>query len=118
MMRRWTPCVVAAAMLFAAEATAAESPRTTDLEILANGKLILRGELIDDMDDVVARLRVMREQEPPFELSLKLPKTFSFDTFAPVIKMLQGMGLGLLDDIRKPFAAPEPKAEAFEGRTI
>ena len=66
-----------------------------DLEILADGQLILRGELIDGMDDLEARLRIMREREPPFELSIKLPKSFSFASIASVLKMIQEMGLGL-----------------------
>ena len=96
-MTHWTRiCIVTGLLTFAAEtAGAAAPPRTTDLEILANGQLILRGELIDGIDDLEARLRIMREQEPPFELSIKLPKTINLDAFAPFMKML--------DDFRARF---------------
>jgi len=102
-------------MLIAVEATAAETPkRTMDLEILANGQLLLRGELIDGVDDLEAKLRVMREREPPFELSIKLPKTFSFASIASVMKMIQDMGLslGLTGETRKPAPA-EPESSTI-----
>jgi hypothetical protein len=94
---RWAKIgVVAGLMMFAAQtALAAAPPRTMDLEILANGQVLLRGELIDGMDALEARLRVMRENEPPFELSLRLPKTINLDAFAPFMKML--------DDLRARF---------------
>jgi len=96
MLRYWTPLCVAAAMLVAVQATAAETPKPTmDLEILSNGKVLLRGELIDGIDELEAKLRVMRENEPPFELSLKLPKTIDLDAFTPFFKML--------DDFRARF---------------
>jgi hypothetical protein len=80
----------------AVQATAAETPpRTMDLEIVSNGQLLLRGELIDNIDDLEAKLRVMREDEPPFELSIKLPKTIDLDAFTPFFKML--------DDLRARF---------------
>jgi hypothetical protein len=88
--------IVAGLLFFTAQtAEAASAPRTMDLEIMANGQLLLRGEIIDNMDDLEARLRVMRENEPPFELSIKLPKTINLDAFAPFMKML--------DDLRARF---------------
>jgi hypothetical protein len=88
--------IVAGLLMFAAyPANAAPAPRTMDLEIMANGQLLLRGEIIDNMDDLEAKLRVMRENEPPFELSIKLPKTINLDAFAPFMKML--------DDLRARF---------------
>ena len=93
----WTRICLAAGLLsFSAQtAEAASVPRTMDLEIMANGQLLLRGEIIDNMDDLEAKLRVMRENEPPFELSIKLPKTINLDAFAPFMKML--------DDLRARF---------------
>ena len=94
---RWIQIGILAGLLtFAAQtAEAAPPPRTMDLEILANGKVILRGELIDGMDELEAKLRVMRENEPPFELSIRLPKTIDLDAFTPFFKML--------DDFRARF---------------
>jgi hypothetical protein len=84
--------IIAGFIAFTAQtAEAAAPPRTMDLEILANGQLLLRGELIDSIDALEARLRVMRENEPPFELSLRLPKTFNIDLSA-IMKALQGFG--------------------------
>ena len=89
----WTRiCIAAGLLAFAAQmAEAATPPRTMDLEILANGQLLLKGELIDSMDALEAKLRVMRQNEPPFELSLRLPKTFNID-LSPIMKALQGFG--------------------------
>lgn len=112
MLRNWTPLCVAAAMLVSVQAMAAETPkRTMDLEILSNGQLLLRGELIDGINDLEAKLRVMRDREPPFELSIKLPKIFSFASFASVMKMIEDMGLslGLTGEARK---APPPEPES------
>ena len=96
MLKRSTLLGIAAALLLSAQATAAETRKPTmDLEILANGQLLLRGELIDGIDDLEAKLRVMRENEPPFELSIRLPKTIDLDAFAPFFKML--------DDLRTRF---------------
>jgi len=88
--------IVAGLLMFAAHAAnAAPAPRVMDLEITANGQVLLRGEIIDNMDDLEARLRIMRENEPPFELGIKLPKTINLDAFAPFMKML--------DDLRTRF---------------
>src|SRR6185503_3586619 len=89
----WTRILIAAGLLAlgAQTAYAAEPPRTMDLEILSNGQLLLRGELIDSIDALEARLRIMRENEPPFELSLRLPKTFNIDLSA-IMRALQGFG--------------------------
>jgi hypothetical protein len=114
----WTRvCIVAGLLAFAAQtAEAASAPRTMDLEILANGQLLLKGELIENMDDLEAKLRVMRENEPPFELSIRLPKTISLDAFAPLMKML--------DDLRARFGlignggTPKPAPAAPESSTI
>ena len=96
MLKHWTPLCVAAAMLLSAQAMAAETPKPTmDLEILSNGKVLLRGELIDGINDLEAKLRVMRENEPPFELSIKLPKTISFASIASMMKVIQDMGMSL-----------------------
>ena len=96
MLKRSTLLGIAAALLLSAQATAAETRKPTmDLEILANGQLLLRGELIDGIDELEAKLRVMRQNEPPFELSVKLPKTIDLDAFAPFFKML--------DDLRARF---------------
>jgi len=89
-------CIVAGLLTFATQAAeAASAPRTMDLEILANGQLVLRGELIDGIDNLEAKLRIMREHEPPFELSIRLPKTFSFESIASIMNVIQGMGLRL-----------------------
>ena len=105
----WSPiCIVAGLLTLAAQAAeAAAPPRTMDLEILANGRLLLRGELIDSADALEARLRVLREREPPFELRLRLPKTFTLD-IAAMLKTLESMGdrLGLLGNDR---ARPAPR---------
>jgi hypothetical protein len=91
-MSFWRVCVVAGLLTFASQtAVAASAPRSFDLEILTNGQLLLRGEIIDNLDDLEAKLRVMREHEPPFELSFKLPKTISLDAFAPIMKMIEGL---------------------------
>lgn len=97
MQVRWIQIGILACLLtFAAQtAEAASPPRTMDLEIVSNGQVLLRGELIDNIDDLEAKLRVMRENEPPFELSIKLPKTIDLDAFAPFFKML--------DDLRARF---------------
>jgi hypothetical protein len=95
-------------MLTAPVANAAPAQRSFDLEILSNGHLLLRGELVDNMNDLEAKLRVMRENEPPFDLSIRLPKTINLDAFAPVMKML--------DDLRARFGfttnsgTPKPAA--------
>ncbi len=89
-------CIVACLLTFAAQAAeAAAPPRTMDIEILANGQLLLRGELIDGIDDLEAKLRIMRSNQPPFELSIKLPKTFSFASIASAMKVIERMGLSL-----------------------
>ena len=110
MLNRSTLLGIAAALLLSVHATAAETAKPTmDLEILANGQLLLRGELIDGIDDLEAKLRVMRQNEPPFELSIKLPKTFSFQSLSSVMKTLEDMGknLGLMrDDRSKPAPIP------------
>jgi len=101
--------IVAGLLTFAAQtAYAAAPPRTMDLEILANGQVLLRGELIDGMNDLEAKLRVMRENEPPFELSIKLPKTINLDAFAPFMKMLDDVRarFGLTGDSGTPKPAP------------
>jgi hypothetical protein len=56
----------------------------------------------------------MRDREPPFELSIKLPKTFSFASIASVMKMIQDMGLspGLTGETRKPAPA-EPESSTI-----
>jgi len=89
----WTRILIAAGLLAltAQTAEAAAPPRTMDLEILSNGQLLLRGELIDSMDALEARLRIMRETQPPFELSLRLPKTLNIDLSA-IMRALQGFG--------------------------
>ena len=89
----WTRISIAAGLLAltAQTADAAAPPRTMDLEILSNGQVLLRGELIDSIDALEARLRIMRENEPPFELSLRLPKTFNIDLSA-IMRALQGFG--------------------------
>ena len=90
--------IVAGLLLFAAQtakAAPATAPRSFDLEILSNGQVLLRGEIIDNMDDLEAKLRIMRENEPPFDLSIRLPKTINLDAFAPFMKML--------DDLRARF---------------
>ncbi len=97
-------------------ADAASPPRTMDIEILANGQLLLRGELIDGMDELEAKLRIMRAQEPPFELSLKLPKTFDFASIASVMKTIREMGtrLGLTGDREPSKRAPaEPDSSTI-----
>ena len=88
--------IIAGLFVFAAHAAnAAPAPKSFDLEILSNGQVLLRGEIIDNMDDLEARLRIMRENEPPFDLSIRLPKTINLDAFAPFLKML--------DDLRARF---------------
>jgi len=104
--------IMAGLLVFVAyAANAAPAPRTMDLEIMANGQLLMRGEIIDNMDDLEAKLRVMRENEPPFELSIRLPKTINLDAFAPFMKML--------DDLRARFGFignSEPPKPAPAGR--
>jgi len=98
-------------MFVSVQATAAETPKPTmDLEILSNGQLVLRGEIIDGIDDLEAKLRIMRAEQPPFELSLKLPKTFSFESIASMMKVIQNMGLslGLIGNSEAPKPAPVP----------
>ena len=117
MLKRRTQLCIAAAMLVSVQATAAETPkRTMDLEILANGQLLLRGEIIDGMDDLEAKLRIMRAQEPPFELSIKLPKTFSFASIATVMKAIQDMGLSL--GLTGSGEAPKPAPIELDRSTI
>ena len=104
--------IMAGLLVFVAyAANAAPAPRTMDLEIMANGQLLMRGEIIDNMNDLEAKLRVMRENEPPFELSIRLPKTINLDAFAPFFKML--------DDLRARFGFignSEPSKSAPAGR--
>ena len=103
-----TRILIAAGLLaFAAQtAHAAAPPRTMDLEILSNGQVLLRGELIDSSDALEARLRIMRENEPPFELSLRLPKTFNIDLSA-IMRALQGFGFHF-GPIGNSSAPPKP----------
>jgi hypothetical protein len=108
-MSIWRVCIVAGLLTLAAQtANAASPPPTMDLEILANGQLLLRGELIDNMNDLEAKLHVMRENEPPFELSIKLPKTINLDVFAPFFKMLDDLRarLGLIGNGEPSKPAP------------
>jgi hypothetical protein len=108
-MSFWRACIVAGLLTFAAQtADAASAPRTMNLEILANGQVLLRGELIDSMDALEAKLRIMRENEPPFDLSIRLPKTINLDAFAPFMKMLDDLRarLGLIGNGGTPKPAP------------
>jgi hypothetical protein len=66
-----------------------------ELEILANGQLLLSGQIIDGIDDLEARLRVLRQGEAPLELRLKLPKYFAFDMIAAIAQIVQRMGMSL-----------------------
>ena len=108
--------IVAGLLVFAAHTgNAAPAPRSFDLEILANGQLLLRGEIIDNMNDLEAKLRVMRENEPPFDLSIRLPKTINLEAFAPFFKML--------DDLRARFGftgsqPPKPTPDDPDTSTI
>ena len=104
----WTrTCLAAGLLAFAAQtAQAAAPPRTMDLEILSNGQVLLRGELIDSIDALEARLRIMRENEPPFELSLRLPKTFNIDLSA-IMRALQGFGFHF-GPVGNSSAPPKP----------
>ena len=109
----WTRIGIAAGLLALTVQTAdaAASPRTMDLEILANGQLLLRGEIIDGIDDLEAKLRIMRDREPPFELSIRLPKTIDLDAFAAFFKMLDGLRarFGLrFGPVGNPSAPPQP----------
>ena len=109
----WTRISIAAGLLAltAQTADAAAPPRTMDLEILANGQLLLRGEIIDGIDDLEAKLRIMREREPPFELSIRLPKTIDLDAFAPFFKMLDDLGSRFdfrFGPVGNPGAPPQP----------
>jgi hypothetical protein len=112
----WTRIAIAAGLLaFTAQtAEAAAPPRTMDLEILANGKLLLRGELIESMDNLEAKLRIMRENQPPFELSIRLPKTI--DAFAPLMKLLEDFRLRF-GPIGNPNP-PKPLPAASDSSTI
>ena len=118
----WTRVCIAAGLLALAaqSAQAAEPPRTTDLEIRANGQLVLRGELIDSMDDLEARLRIMRESEPPLDFRLKVPKTFTFDTIAAIAQIVQrmGMSLGFIGNFGAPAETPKPTPAGSDDSTI
>ncbi len=77
--------IMAGLLVFAAHAAnAAPAPRVMDLEIMANGQVLLRGEIIDNMDDLEAKLHVMRENEPPFELSIKIAEDHQSRRLRPV----------------------------------
>jgi hypothetical protein len=114
----WTRIGIAAAlMMFGAQtADAASPPRTMDLEILANGQVLLRGEIVESIDDLEARLRVMRENEPPFEIGIRLPKTINLDAFAPFMKLLDDLRsrLGLIGN----GGASKPAPVEIERSTI
>jgi len=112
--------IIAGLLLFTALSTnaapapaPAPTPRSFDLEILSNGQLLMRGEIIDNMNDLEAKLRVMRDNEPPFDLSIKLPKTIDLEAFAPFFKML--------DDLRARFGftggSTPPKASPADADT-
>ena len=110
--------VVAGLLTFAAQtAEAAEPPRTLELEIRANGQLVLSGQMIDGMDELEARLRVLREGEAPLELRLKLPKYFGFETIAAIAQVVQrvGMSLALIID---GFDTRGPAPMVLEPSTI
>lgn len=100
--------ILAGLLAFTAQTAeaAAPAPRSFDLEILANGQLLLRGELIDNVNDLEARLRIMRDREPPFELSIRLPKTFDIDLSA-IMRALQGFGFRF-GPIGNSSAPPKP----------
>ena len=117
-MRSVRTLIAASLLALAASAAhAAEPPRTMELEILANGRLVLGGQLIDGIDELEARLRVMRDQEPPFELSLRLPKCFTFETLAAIAQVVQRMGMSIVDVLRDG-AAPSSAPIGHEGETI
>ena len=109
--------IIAGLLLVTAQSTnaapaPAPAPRSFDLEILSNGQLLMRGEIIDNMNDLEAKLRVMRDNEPPFDLSIKLPKTIDLEAFAPFFKML--------DDLRARFGftgGNPPKASPADADT-
>ena len=104
--------IMAGLLVFVAyAANAAPAPRVMDLEIMANGQVLLRGEIIDGIDDLEAKLRIMRDREPPFELSIRLPKTIDLDAFAAFFKMLDGLRarFGLrFGPVGNPSAPPQP----------
>lgn len=111
--------IVSGLLMFTAQsanAAPAPAPRSFDLEIMANGQLLLRGEIIDNMNDLEAKLRVMRENELPFDLSIRLPKTIDLSAFAPFMKML--------DDLRARFGfigngeTPKPAPAGRDTSTI
>jgi hypothetical protein len=80
-----------------------------ELEILANGQLVLSGQIIDGMDELEARLRVLRAGEPPLELRLKLPKYFGFETIAAIAQVVQRVGMSLaliIDGFESRHPAP------------
>ena len=109
----WTRTCIAAGLLAftVGTADAAAPPRTMDLEILSNGQLLLRGEIIDGIDDLEAKLRIMREHEPPFELGIRLPKRIDLDAFAPFFKMLDDLRARFgfrFGPVGNPSASPKP----------
>jgi hypothetical protein len=109
--------IAAAALTFAASsAGAATAPRTMELQILANGRLLLSGELIDNVDDLEARLRVLREQGEPLELRLRVPKSFGFDILLPITELVQRMGMSfgfIRDDEPRPPARLGAQGDAI-----
>ena len=113
--RTW---IAAALFAFAAQtAQAAEPPKTMELEILANGQLVLSGQIIDGMDELEAILRVARTGDQPFELRLKLPKYFAFDTIAAIAQIVQRFGMSLAPII-EGLGAHKPAPVDSDSSTI
>jgi hypothetical protein len=116
---RWAQIAIVSGLLtFAAHsAQAAAPPPAMELEIRANGQIVLSGQILDGMDELEARLRVLRAGEPPLELRLRLPKYFSFDTIAAIAQIVQRLGMSLVP-IFGGREAPKPAAIDLEPSTI
>lgn len=108
--------IAAGLLALAAQTAEAAAPsRTMELEILANGQLVLRGQIINGIDELEARLRVLRQGEPPLELRLKVPKYFGFETIAAIAQVVQRIGMSLaliIDGLEPSKPAPSDTAPA------
>jgi len=103
--------LISLASSVAQAAPAPEPSHSVELQILANGQLVLSGQLIDSVDELEARLRVMRENQAPLDLRLALPKAYTLETIAAIAKIVQSLGatlgfIGNLTEAPKPAPAP------------
>jgi hypothetical protein len=110
MIRTRTLCLAAGLLMAAVPlAQAAETaPRTMELQILSDGRVVLNGELMIGPDALDAKLRLLRERGEPLEWRLHLDKDATLGAIAGAWTILKtfGLSLGLSPRTAEPDARP------------